>query len=122
MNTRAIGKFGEEVAGKYLCSKGYKLLNKNWTCYGGELDIVTKSPNAMLTFVEVKYIGLFHYCTPEEMLTSKKIRHLLRTINTYLLKNSLDPNNWRLDLVCLSRVPGRILINHYEDVLFTNSI
>jgi putative endonuclease len=115
--TREVGRFGESLAENYLAHKGYEIVARNWTCYAGELDLVTKDLSKKLTFVEVKYIGLSGFCAPEELFTQLKVKHLLRTINNYIYAHACDANDWRLDLVCLSKIPGRVQITHYEDVL-----
>ena len=119
MNTRDIGKFGEAAAERYLMHKGFKILDKNWTCYGGEIDLVVRDTKNKLRFIEVKYIGDSFFCNPEDLFGYYKKAHLLRSINTYLLYSKLDANDWYLDLVCLTKEPGQINIRHYEDVLHT---
>ena len=118
MNKRAIGSQNEELASRYLSHIGFEILERNWTCFGGELDIVAKD-DGILVFVEVKSVGVRLFCKPYEMFTYTKKAHVLRTINWFLHQNNLDPNSWRLDLVCLSKIPGKYDIQHYRDVLNT---
>jgi len=109
----------ERVAVKYLKSRGYKILYTNWTCYAGELDIVAF--RGRVTFVEVKsaFSGL---CSPCEMFTDRKKRNLVRTIESFLIKNPLvskDSGDWCLDLVCVYKNGVRFSISHYQNVLNT---
>ena len=109
----------ERVAVKYLKSRGYKILYTNWTCYAGELDIVAF--RGRLTFVEVKsaFSGL---CSPCEMFTERKKKNLVRTIQNFIIKKSLEFENfddWSLDLVCVYKNGVRFKISHYQNVLNT---
>ncbi|OGC38746.1 hypothetical protein A3K42_01770 [candidate division WWE3 bacterium RBG_13_37_7] len=113
MNTRTIGSFGEKIAAKYLISKGYKILLSNWTCYAGEIDLITRNPNGMLTFVEVKYIRN-KFCLPENLFNYKKKKHLRRTIGQYLGSHQFE--TWSFDLICISGVYPKVQVNHYKNL------
>ncbi len=53
MSSRQIGEKGEEIAAKYLIKRGYKIIQTNWTCQVGEVDIVAQDGNNVV-LVEVK--------------------------------------------------------------------
>lgn len=53
MSSRQIGEKGEEIAAKYLIKRGYKIIQTNWTCQIGEVDIVAQDGNNVV-LVEVK--------------------------------------------------------------------
>lgn len=119
MNKRLIGKEGELLACKYIVSKGYKILKLNWYCYAGEIDIVALNSSNILTFVEVKYVRNLNFCNPFDLFTQKKRKNLLRTFNTYFLKNNISSVTWCFDLICISKEISRYKINHYKNVLLT---
>ena len=52
--TKASGDQGEALAGRYLEARGYTILDRQWRCRFGELDIVARSPEGVLCFVEAK--------------------------------------------------------------------
>jgi len=110
MNTRFIGSMGEKSAAKYLISCDYEILSQNWTCQGGEIDIVA-TKDGKLVFIEVKNVRN-NFCKPHELLTLGKKKHLNRSIQQYLLKNKNNRDNWRLDLIAISNKK----LNHYEDI------
>ena len=55
--TKTSGDQGEALAGRYLEERGYTILDRQWRCRFGELDIVAQSPGGVLCFVEVKRRG-----------------------------------------------------------------
>jgi putative endonuclease len=113
VNTRKIGLLGECIAEGFLKRKGYKILERNWTCQAGEIDLVTLNENNKLVFVEVKYVGESNFCEPNELFTYKKKKALSRAIRNYLVKHQEYLDNWRLDLVCIFK---GIVVDHFEDV------
>ncbi|GAI97047.1 unnamed protein product, partial [marine sediment metagenome] len=116
MTKRVKGKFGEDLAAKHLESKGYKIIERNWTCHWGELDLIAEK-DEVLVFVEVKFRTNTSYGETYEYIDSKKKKRLMRSIEQYLLKKDKFDVCWRLDAVCLTKVPGRVEIEHFEDAL-----
>jgi putative endonuclease len=117
VNKRQLGKVAERSAVFYLKGRGYKILHTNWTCYAGEIDIVAFK--GKLVFIEVKsaFSGL---CSPCELFNSRKKRNLSRSVKNFLIKyysNSENFPEWRVDLLCLERMNGRFLFNHYQNVI-----
>jgi len=113
---RTKGAFGEDLAVRFLCTKGFRVLERNWTCRWGELDAVCIH-NSVLVFVEVKYKSSDRYGSAFEALDYKKKKHLLKTIRYYLLRKSHLTALWRLDAVCLTGgAAGGIDIKHYENI------
>ena len=114
------GYFGEYSAKKFLEYKGYQTITTNWTCNWGEIDLVMRDVNTKeLVFVEVKFRFSDYYGTPEQSLTYHKRRALQNSINQYLAKNNLiyKDIDWRLDLVSILKIPGKLKIDHYENVI-----
>ncbi|KKS22640.1 MAG: hypothetical protein UU80_C0004G0030 [candidate division WWE3 bacterium GW2011_GWA1_41_8] len=60
MHNREKGKLGEEIAAKYLIGKGYRIVERNWNCRWGELDIIASKGDTTV-FVEVKYRTSLQY-------------------------------------------------------------
>mgnify|MGYP002396650049 CR=1 FL=1 len=112
MDTRFIGSIGEETAEKYLVNKSYKILHKNWTCHAGEIDLIAEKDSKII-FVEVKYVRN-NFCKAYELFTFKKLRHLKRSIQQFLLQEGKHTNNWSLDLVTIDKKGNKI--THYQDI------
>ncbi len=112
MNKRLIGRVGEIIAEKYLVQKGFTVIQKNWTCRWGEIDLVAERDN-MLVFVEVKYRNSPLLGHPSEALHYYKRRSLQRSINTFLEKNYIT-KPWRMDLLCFSKNGKALRVDYYE--------
>ncbi len=97
-NKRALGDIGEDMAISYLENKGYNIIERNATFLGGELDIITQY-DGLWRFVEVKYRETTMFGMPEDAMTPKKIRTLLRAIEFYCLKKHIDVVQVRLDFL-----------------------
>lgn len=100
MQKKLLGKLGEIISSKYLTSKKYKILQKNYHTRYGELDIVAKEKysHKTIVFVEVKTrTGSFN-CMPES-LSQRQIQRLTKSIFIFLEKNGLNHIDFRLDLI-----------------------
>ena len=81
-----IGTQGEAIASVYLQEKGYLLLDHQWHCRFGELDLVMKDKEE-LVFVEVKMKADNRSGHPEEMVSITKERRLKKAAWAYLVKH-----------------------------------
>ena len=83
-STRSLGRYGEDLACKYLQAKGYKILKRNFRCRRfGEIDIVA-SKAEVLSFIEVKTRASLRYGMPAEAVTLAKQRKIYRVAQYYL--------------------------------------
>ena len=83
-STRSLGRYGEDLACKYLQAKGYKILKRNFSCRRfGEIDIVA-SKAGVLSFIEVKTRASLRYGMPAEAVTLAKQRKIYRVAQYYL--------------------------------------
>lgn len=94
-----VGKAGEEKASKYLKEKGYEIIEKNFRCREGEIDIIAKDKNKELVFVEVKTRRTYEYGEPAEAVNFMKQKHIQRVAKYYILKNKLINNSIRFDII-----------------------
>ena len=108
------GRLGEAVAEKFLVGKGYQILEKNWVCRWGELDLIAEKDN-MLTFVEVKCRNSQVNGHPSEAITRFKKHSLHRSIERYILTNNVT-KPWKVDIVCTRKFGKAIKIDHYDYV------
>jgi len=111
-----IGKYGEEQATKYLCSKEYKIIERNFECKQGEIDIIALDKKE-LVFVEVKTRTDNMYGEPAEAVTNLKIKHLQNTIEYYLYVRNLENENVRIDVIEVYFIKNNVKINHIKKAI-----
>ena len=98
---RKIGDIGEEVVCKYLETKGFRVLERNYLRKWGEIDIVAEK-GQLLIFIEVKSVSRATGLRPEENMHPAKLKRLHRVIQTYLLDRKVpDSKEWRVDVACV---------------------
>jgi len=95
---QSIGRIGEKIALFYLKEKGYKLLEKNFHCRWGEIDLIFKKDDKII-FVEVKTRIGDKKGKPYEAVNFYKIKYLKRAINFYLLKKKYFQYKLSLEIV-----------------------
>jgi putative endonuclease len=112
-----IGKIGENIAAKYLKSKGFRILERNYKIKFGEIDIICISPEKIMVFVEVKTLCFQNNFSPEDHMTFKKINNFKRSAQFYFNNNPIC-ESFRLDLIAITIGEDSkiIKINHYENV------
>ncbi len=84
-NSHDLGAWGEEIAVRYLCDHGYRILERNYRCPAGEIDIIAEYADT-IHFVEVKtraheQTDLFR---PEDAVDDEKRRHIRNSARHYL--------------------------------------
>ncbi|MBI2007108.1 MAG: YraN family protein [Candidatus Blackburnbacteria bacterium] len=100
MSTVRAGKLGERIALQILRKKGYKILQRNFRSNFGEIDIVAEDYGT-LVFVEVKTRWSKKFGNPEEAVTPRKLRSIIKTGDYYKLTHPNTPNLIRIDVVAI---------------------
>ena len=98
MSNKEKGDFGENVALRYLMSKGATILEENYKIKTGEIDIITKLDN-QLVFVDVKARSNLKFGYPSEAVNYKKIKKIITTANYCILRNNLYNESMRFDVI-----------------------
>jgi putative endonuclease len=94
------GKEGERAAAEHLSSSGIKILDRNFRCPLGEIDLVAKDGKTIV-FVEVRARQADGICSPEESITIYKRRRLTRAALWYLKQRGLLDSPARFDVVAI---------------------
>ncbi len=119
---RATGTRGEIVAAGYLRLNRYIVIDHNWRCRRGEIDIIARDGNT-LVFVEVRSRRSNQLGSAEESVTPAKQRRLAELAQTYLhfLEAEGKPWNgpWRIDVIALQlNTPDGIpKLNHIKNAV-----
>ena len=125
---RLIGNLGEAAAVKYLRKKGYKILKRNYTALGAEIDIIA-SKGDVTAFIEVKTRNLKHLgykeARPGSSVTPEKQRKIIKAASYYSASQGLT-TRLRLDVIEVYTEDGGRLgkvkeIKHIEGAFDKNS-
>ena len=117
MYNQIIGKKGEDIATNYLKKCGYKILERNFECRQGEIDIIALDKNEIV-FIEVKTRTNFKYGMPSEAVTKIKQKHLLKATEYYVYINNLQNDFIRLDVLeIILENNNQFTINHIKQAL-----
>jgi len=112
----AVGVYGERVALRHLTEAGLEVLETNWRCPAGEIDIVAVEGD-VLVICEVKTRSTLTFGTPAEALTPAKTRRLWRLAACWLAEHDLPHSDVRVDLVAVVRQRrGPALVEHVRGV------
>lgn len=96
------GNAAELAACRYLEAQGLTLVEKNYRCASGELDLIMRH-NEQLVFVEVRCRRTDRYGTPAETITKAKQQRLLKAANHYLQQRRCDAV-CRFDVIAITQV------------------
>ncbi len=100
MNRKETGALGEKLAAEYLTKHGFTLIEKNFRCAEGEMDIIARQ-NQTLVFCEVRTKTSRSFGTPEESITERKAEHLIAVAGRYLENHPDLDLPWRIDLMAV---------------------
>ncbi|MEW5993598.1 MAG: YraN family protein [Candidatus Zixiibacteriota bacterium] len=107
---RRKGYTYEEFAAAYFRQHGYTVLERNWQAGHKEIDLIVRKGD-VVAFVEVKSVSTREYGHPAERIDDKKIEHLTRAVQQYLIDNGIEGCDLRFDVVTF--VGGKL--EHYPD-------
>jgi len=100
MNRRETGIMGEKLARDFLAERGYKILESNYRCPHGEIDIIARDEES-LVFIEVRTKTSHEFGSPEESITAAKKEKLRDTAYHYQQTHDDLPQSWRIDFVAV---------------------
>ena len=111
-----LGRQGEQLAAEYLAHAGFRVLDRNYRCSEGELDIVA-TEDRVLVACEVKTRSGLGYGSPIEAVTSDKVRRLRRLAVRWVMSHGVFFDELRVDAVGVLRSPaGEFTIEHVRGV------
>lgn len=116
MNKRHVGKEYEQKACEYLIQHGYEILERNFYCKAGEIDIVAKHQE-YLVFVEVKYRKNSRKGDPLEAISVQKQRTISKCALYYMKKHGLQYMPVRFDVVGILGEQVQLIQNAFDFVI-----
>lgn len=112
-NSRVIGNAAEEAAAEWIeKNKGYIVLERNYSCAAGEIDIIAKDKDTTV-FIEVKYRKNTKKGYPSEAVTETKQKRIIRTAMAYVSEKNTE--NIRFDVAEIVEKDGRKYIRYIEN-------
>ncbi len=112
-NTKIKGSIGEKLAHDYLISKGYFVIEKNYRCSNGEIDLICKKGDYTI-FIEVKYRRTTSFGLPKEAVNLKKQQKIKITAMHYINEKQLINTDFRFDVIEIIH-KNDIKINHIKN-------
>ena len=100
MKRRETGILGEKLAKDFLRKRGYRILEANYRCTRGEVDLIAEHKD-FLVFVEVRTKRSREFGTPEESITPAKMERLIAVASHYRQTHESLPQLWRIDVVAV---------------------
>jgi putative endonuclease len=114
----ALGAYGERVAAAHLVDAGMAIVERNWRCDIGEIDILARDGDTLVV-CEVKTRRGTEYGTPLEKVTRDKSERLRRLAARWMALNDVHPGDVRIDLVAVVRPPrGRAEVEHVRGAIW----
>ncbi|MGH3588942.1 MAG: YraN family protein [Pseudonocardia sp.] len=108
----ALGNYGESVAERHLVEAGMTVLDRNWRCDDGEIDLVLREDDTLVV-CEVKTRSHDGCGTPHEAVDKTKLDRLKRLAMAWLQEHDVRAPGIRIDLVAVMHAPrGSALVEH----------
>ena len=110
---KETGKLGEDIAVHYLKQNGNVILDRNFECRQGEIDIIALDKKEIV-FIEVKTRTSNKYGAPSEAVNKIKQKHMLQTIKYYLYIRNLSDEFIRIDVMEVYIKNNVYKVNHIK--------
>lgn len=111
-----IGHAGESVVAAYLVELGWTILTTNYHCRYGEIDVIARTPDAALVFVEVKTYKRHGMSSGRDAMTVAKQRRIVQAMQHFFgyQELSFEPQSMRIDLVLAT---PSVVLEHLQNVV-----
>lgn len=110
---KALGRRGENAAAQYLVHRGYEILERNWTCFAGEADIIARDGD-VLVFVEVKTRSDERMGFPSEAVTKEKRQRYEKIACAYVADHTFTDMMMRFDVIAMVVIDDdRAIVRHH---------
>lgn len=117
MNRKQLGAFGEQKAAEHLETLGYRIMERNWRCRTGEIDLIAQDGD-VLVFIEVRTrSGSRAFGTPEESVDYKKQLQVMETAQFYIHRSQLQTLQPRFDVISVmtDKMGSQVTLRHIKN-------
>ena len=111
-----LGRIGENIIADYITKLGYKVVERNFACNQGEIDIIAKDKEELVV-IEVKTRTDISYGEASEAVTDTKKRHLVNSIKYYIYKQKLENQPIRIDVAEVYINKGKVKVNYIKQAI-----
>lgn len=116
MDTKDIGKHGEDIACIFLKEKGHVILSRNYTCKIGEIDIISKFENTLYVS-EVKTRTSNRYGSPYESVNNAKKNKIFAIYKNYCCERNIETYNMEFTIISIIiDENSEIDIEYFDDI------
>lgn len=120
MINQEIGKIGEKYAEKFLASKNYRIIERNFRTREGEIDLIVFDYSSReIVFVEVKTRTSDRFGEPQDSVNYFKKQKILKTALHFLNSSRVNHSlSWRVDVIAvkLNKQEKLVEINHFKNI------
>lgn len=113
------GRIGEDIAVEYLRQIGYQIIERNFECKQGEIDIIAIDKEE-LVFVEVKTRTGEIYGKPKEAVDKTKKKHIYKSAEYYIYLKHLENRPIRIDVIEVYKRKEKYILNHIKQAITEN--
>ena len=118
--TKILGKAGEDFAAKYLESRGYKIIDRNYKIRAAEIDIIAELDNTII-FVEVKTRSSIRHGFPVEAVDLRKQKRIIKAASVFLQDEKYFDFNCRFDVIEVYSIKNELKLRHIENAFEVTS-
>lgn len=114
MNKKNKGYRAEQLAAKHLQEEGFRLVERNFSINGGEVDLIA-SHDSWLVFIEVKFRNDEHFSQALSQLTYAQCQRIKHTARVYMMQKGIDEHQQRIrfDVITVTGEPAQL--NWFKD-------
>lgn len=113
---KEVEKWGKNIAYKYLEDNQYQIIEKDFRCKQGKIDIIAKDKKEFV-FIQVKTRSDFKYGNPEDGVNKDDGKHSKQAIQYYIYTNKLETKTMRMDIIEIL-IQQKCTINHIKQIVF----
>lgn len=116
-----LGRQGERFAAEFLEKEGYEILDKNYSCAFGEIDVIATKDEDII-FVEVKTRSQLEFGYPSEAVDARKQKHIYKVAESYLYKTKMWRRPISFDVIEVYIEDDDYKIAHIKNAIIENPI
>ena len=115
-HNKSVGRYGEDISANFLSRQGYEIIEKNFSCKVGEIDIIARDKDE-LVFIEVKTRYDLSHGVPAEAVDLNKKKHIYRAAEYFLMIHNILDTFVRIDVIEVYLGKNGYRLNHIKKAI-----